>query len=142
MIQRLRALLRRGDRRLQPIEGRELIEEVLHLARADLITRRIEATVAVAADLPRFLGDKIQLQQVLLNLILNGAEAMTGTDLARRRLIVTANIVAAADVHLSVRDFGSGIEPSLIDRLFDPFVTTKADGLGLGLSISRTIIAG
>lgn len=141
MIQRLRGLLKRGERRFQPIEGRELIEEVLHLARADLITRRIEATVTVAPDLPRFLGDKIQLQQVLLNLILNAGEAMTGTDIARRRLVVTANVEAAGDVHMSVRDFGSGIESSLMDRLFDPFVTTKADGLGLGLSISRTIIA-
>jgi C4-dicarboxylate-specific signal transduction histidine kinase len=141
MIQRLRALLKRGDRRLQPLDGRELVEEVLHLARTELITRRIEATVVVAPDLPRFLGDRVQLQQVLLNLILNAGEAMTATDVARRRLVVTADVEAAGDVHLSVRDFGSGIESSLMDRLFDPFVTTKADGLGLGLSISRTIIA-
>jgi len=141
MIQRLRALLKRGERRLQPIDARELVEEVLHLARTELITRRIEATVVVAPDLPRFLGDKVQLQQVLLNLILNAGEAMTNTEIARRRLIVTANAEAAGDVHVSVRDFGSGIDSNLIDRLFDPFVTTKADGLGLGLSISRTIIA-
>ena len=95
----------------------------------------------MAPDLPRFLGDKVQLQQVLLNLILNAGEAMARTDIARRRLTVTANPETGADVHLSVRDFGTGIESSLIDRLFDPFVTTKADGLGLGLSISRTIIA-
>ncbi len=141
MIQRLRALLKRGDRRVVPIDGRELVEEVLHLARTELITRGIEATVAVAPDVPRFRGDKVQLQQVLLNLILNAGEAMTATDIARRRLIVTASVESTGDVHLSVRDFGSGIGPNLIDRLFEPFVTTKADGLGLGLSISRTIIA-
>ncbi|HVQ15993.1 MAG TPA: ATP-binding protein, partial [Vicinamibacterales bacterium] len=120
---------------------RELVEEVLQLARTELITRHIAATVVVEPGLPRFPGDKVQLQQVLLNLILNAGEAMGATEIAERRLIVTAKAEAKGDVHVSVRDSGSGIPSNLIDRLFEPFVTTKADGLGLGLSISRTIVA-
>jgi C4-dicarboxylate-specific signal transduction histidine kinase len=79
------------------------------------------------------------LQQVLLNLILNGCEAMASTRGASRQLVVTASTEARL-VQLSVRDFGTGIPPELMGRLFEPFVTTKSDGLGLGLSISRTIV--
>jgi len=141
VVQRLRALLKRGDRRLQLIEPRELVNEVLDLARTDLITRHVEATAVVSPELPPLWGDKVQLQQVLLNLILNGCEAMSTTAASARRLVLTAEPGGMGSIHLAVRDCGVGIPPALIDRLFEPFVTTKADGLGLGLSISRTIVA-
>ncbi len=140
VIRRLRALLRRGETRLQPLNTAELIAEVLELAHAELITRRVTATSLIAPNLPPVLGDRVQLQQVLLNLILNACESMRVTPLRERQLWVVANVVGSS-TQISIRDFGTGIPPALIGRLFEPFFTTKAEGLGLGLSISRTIVA-
>ncbi|HEY1307331.1 MAG TPA: ATP-binding protein [Vicinamibacterales bacterium] len=141
MIQRLRGLLKRGDRRLQHIAIRDLIDEVLELARTELITRRVEVVTDINPALPPLWGDKVQLQQVMLNLILNACEAMGASAESGRRLVLTADFDAPGRVHLAIRDNGTGIAPELIDRLFEPFVTSKPDGLGLGLSISRTIVA-
>lgn len=141
VIQRLRALLKRGDRRLQMVDTRELVGETLVLANTELITRHVDATSKVEPSLPPLWGDKVQLQQVLLNFILNGCEAMSGKPASDRHLVVIAGANGTGDVHFAIRDSGTGIPPELIDRLFEPFVTTKPDGLGLGLSISRTIVA-
>ena len=141
VIHRLRALLRRGDRQLQAIDGRELVGEVLELARSELMTRQVNATAVVEPALLSFYGDRVQMQQVLLNLILNGCEAMSTTAVSDRRLVLTAGTDAAGSVCFAVRDHGTGIPPELSESLFEPFVTTKPDGLGLGLSISQTIVA-
>ena len=141
VIHRLRALLKRGDVRLQPVDAGELITDVLGLAGAELITRRVIAIPMVDPDLPPLLGDRVQLQQVLLNLILNACEAMGETAVADRRIFLAATGEVPGHVHLSIRDCGPGIPPALIDRLFEPFMTTKPEGLGLGLSIVRTIVA-
>jgi two-component system sensor kinase FixL len=141
VIRRLRALLNRGETRLQPLDTAELVEEVLDLAHAELITRRVTATGVVAPNLPPVLGDRVQLQQVLLNLVLNACEAMSSCIPPDRRLSLTVAPDAGGNIRFSVRDCGSGIPSHLIDRLFEPFVTTKPEGLGLGLSISRTIVA-
>jgi two-component system sensor kinase FixL len=105
-----------------------------------LITRGVSASAIVASELPPVLADRVQLQQVLLNVILNACEAMELVQARGRRL----SLLVAADgsqVRFSVRDSGTGIPAPLIDHLFEPFVTTKREGLGLGLSISRTIVA-
>ena len=141
VIRRLRAMLNRAETRLEPLDTAELVEEVLDLAHAELITRRVTATAVVAPNLPHVLGDRVQLQQVLLNLVLNACEAMTSCIPPDRRLSLTATGDAEGNLRFSVRDCGTGIPPNLIDRLFEPFVTTKPEGLGLGLSISRTIVA-
>lgn len=141
VIHRLSALLRRGETHLQPMSAGDLLKEVLELAHAELIARRVTVRTAIAPDLPLIHGDRVQLQQVLLNLILNACEAMSATPPAERVLVVKAEPHAARFVDVSVRDHGTGIPPTLIERLFEPFVTTKAEGLGLGLSISRTIVA-
>jgi len=140
VIERLRALMKRGDRRLQPVDAAELVRDVLELARTELITRHVHATAKVAGPLPPLWGDRIQLQQVLLNLIVNGCDAMSTGAKTERRLTVSAGVEGPGHVHLAVCDSGTGIPPALIDRLFEPFVTTKSDGLGLGLSICRTIV--
>ena len=139
VIRRLRALLRRGETHLQPLDATDLINEVLELAHAELITRRVTATSVIAPNLPPLLGDRVQLQQVLLNLILNACEAMRST--RDRRLTVAVKLAVKGQIQIAIRDCGTGIAPELIDRLFEPFVTTKPEGLGLGLSISRTIVA-
>ena len=141
VIRRLRALLKRGEARLQPLDTAELIDDVMELAHAELITRRVTATATVVPNVPPLLGDRVQLQQVLLNLILNACEAMDGTPVGERRLSLTVNMDASNNPQISVRDWGTGIPPALMSRLFEAFVTTKSEGLGLGLSISRTIIA-
>lgn len=141
VIQRLSAMLRRGETHRQPMDMRELVNEVLELCHAELIARHVAVTAVVEPNPPRVLGDRVQLQQVLLNLILNACDAMSSTPAPDRRLFLSVATDARHSVHLSVRDCGTGIPPALIDRLFEPFVTTKSQGLGLGLSISRSIVA-
>jgi signal transduction histidine kinase len=141
VIDRLRALLRRGETRLQEVDPGELLREVLELARMELLSRRVIVTVSVEPDLPQVLVDRVQLQQVILNLVLNGCDAMGETSPSQRQLHLSGRRAGPGEVHLSVRDRGSGIPPTMLERMFDPFVTNKRQGLGLGLSISRTIVS-
>lgn len=139
VIDRMRALLRRGEVQSQSIEVKEIVDAVRAVARAELVARQIELSVELAPALPPVLGDRIQLQQVLLNLVLNACEAMKGT-IAARRLWITAERDSDGGIHIAVRDSGAGIPSALLPDLFKPFVTTKEHGLGLGLSISQTIV--
>jgi two-component system sensor kinase FixL len=142
VIERLRTLLKRRENRFQEVDIAAVVSEVLALARSELIARHIDATAVVDQDLPPVWGDKVQLQQVLLNLILNACEAMsTSTDVAQRKLVLSAEMEGPWNIHLIVRDRGTGIPPELLESLFQPFVTTRTNGLGLGLSISETIVA-
>ncbi|HTO64762.1 MAG TPA: ATP-binding protein, partial [Bradyrhizobium sp.] len=138
IIQRLRALLKRGEVSLQSLPLNELIEEVLRLVNADLIGRGVSVIRNFAPDLPQVTGDRIQLQQLTLNLILNAADAMAGNAPGARRLYIST---ARHDstVRTSVRDEGAGLPPD-VEHLFQPFYTTKAHGLGMGLAICRSII--
>jgi signal transduction histidine kinase/integral membrane sensor domain MASE1 len=142
VIERLRSMLKRREVRFQEVCLGSLINEVLALARSELIARHVEATAVVEESLPQVWGDRVQLQQVLLNLILNACEAMsTSSDVTDRKLMVRAEAEGLWNVHIVVRDSGTGIPDSLLESLFQPFVTTRSNGLGLGLSISETIIA-
>jgi two-component system, LuxR family, sensor kinase FixL len=141
VIRRLRALLKRGDMRLQSLDARELVSDVLELAHAELIARRVTANAVLAPMPTPVLGDRVQLQQVLLNLVFNACEAMSSAAVRDRRLDLSVTTEGSDNVRFSVRDWGTGIPSRLIDRLFEPFVTTKPEGLGLGLSISRSIVA-
>jgi signal transduction histidine kinase len=94
----------------------------------------------LAADVPLILGDRIQVQQVLLNLLMNAIEAMSGVGAGPRTLRVSSELVAATEVVIAVRDSGPGFDPQSLDQLFEAFYTTKSHGLGLGLAISRRII--
>jgi len=141
VIDRLRALFQRGETQRQPISIGDLVRESLELAHAELVTRRVVVTTDVEPGLPPVPVDRVQLQQVLLNLILNACDAMSATPFEERRLQVSVRRVMPDEVQISVRDRGTGIPPELLDRLFQPFVTSKPQGLGLGLSISRTIVA-
>ncbi len=139
IIQRLRSMLKRGESSVHPLPLNEVITEVLHLTRAELISHGVTVTCELASDLPEIPADRIQLQQVLLNLILNGADAMATCEPGTRQLrITTARHGGMARV--SVGDEGTGLATN-VERLFDPFYTTKTQGLGMGLAICRSIIS-
>jgi PAS domain S-box-containing protein len=141
VIRRLRALLRRGEMQLEPLDINEVVTEVLDLARSDLVARRISVATRLAPVLPAVRADRVQLQQVLLNLIVNASEAMSGNAFEARKLTIASVTDTAGGVEISVADHGPGIPSDRLDKLFEPFFTTKDNGLGLGLSISRSIVA-
>jgi signal transduction histidine kinase len=139
VISRLRALFKRGETLMERLDANEVVREVMSLARGDLATRSIEAALQLAPGLPPVQADRIQLQQVMLNLIMNAAEAMAGARSENRRLTVRTFAVEG-QVHVSFTDHGPGFAPEMHEKLFEPYYTTKRQGLGLGLSISRSII--
>jgi PAS domain S-box-containing protein len=138
VIKRLRALLKPGQTHLQPLSASEVVEDVLRIARSDLIERGIKVHAELDGSVPPVVGDRVQLQQVLLNLILNAGEAMAANPPSNRHLTIGA---AHCDgtVRISVSDTGCGLPPDA-ERIFEPFYTTKKEGLGLGLPICRSII--
>jgi signal transduction histidine kinase len=107
---------------------------------SDLVTRQATVTANLQPDLPVVSGDHIQLQQVLLNLIVNGCDAMQAAGLDERRIVVSTSRDGTGLVCISVTDSGPGIPPEMLERIFDPFYSTKSNGLGMGLSICRAII--
>ncbi len=139
VIARLRSLLKKGERRLQRLDINEIVADVLVLVRSDLIERRVLVETKLAPGLPLVLGDRVQAQQVLLNLLLNACDAMSDNPPRDRQLtIVTAP--GDSGVLLSVVDQGVGIPEAIMDRIFEPFFTSKEHGMGLGLAICRSIM--
>jgi len=140
IIRRLRDLLRKGDGERLSLDVNEIIRAVGPFSRADALEHNVVLVMDLAARLPRVLGDRIQLQQVILNLIRNGSEAMRGESLGRRELVVATTLATAEFVEVTVRDGGPRLSDEEFARMFQPFYTTKADGLGIGLSLGRSII--
>ena len=139
VINRLRRLLRKGESKAEPINLNQLVESTLNLLRGELVRRRINVVVALAADMPASVGDWVELQQVLLNLIMNAADAMSAKPPLQRELIVTTR-ATGEQIEAVIIDHGYGITPEIEKQLFQPFFTTKELGLGLGLSICSTIV--
>src|SRR5258705_1686801 len=140
VIKRIRDLLHKTPVDKARLNVNETIQEVIALVSSDVLRSRIELTAKLEADLPPVLGDRIQLQQVILNLILNAKDAMSAAQSNQRELQITSGKNNGGAVVVAVRDTGQGLEPKDTERIFNPFFTTKAGGMGLGLSISRTII--
>src|SRR5262245_29654330 len=140
IIGRIRALAQKAPPHKDWLDLNTMIQDVIALARSAVHRHGVAVETQLAAEVPRILGDRIQLQQVLLNLVMNAIEAMSSVGTGPRVLRVSAEPVAATDVLIAVHDSGSGIAPQSLDRLFDAFYTTKPHGLGLGLAISRRII--
>ena len=141
VIQHLRALLKKGEPQFRPIAIDEIVTRALGIAGSELGSRGVTFEGRLAGGLPTMTGDQVQLQQVFLNLILNACEAMDGAGSVRRALVIETGLDDDGTIHVRVADSGPGIAPELLDGLFAPFYTTKKDGLGLGLSISRSIVA-
>lgn len=140
VIRRLRGLLKKGEFQFAPLDLNGVIGEVVTLAGADAILRNIAIALELASDLPLVRGDRIQLQQVLLNLILNGLEAMGASVPGDRRLVIRTTRGEGGTVRVEVQDAGVGIKEERLDRIFEPFYTTKPSGMGMGLSITRSIV--
>ena len=137
IIRRLRAFVARGTVTRQPESLPKLVEEATALALAGSRHRGVEVRLAVPGDIPLVMADRVQIQQVLLNLIRNAMEAME--DQTTRRLTIGAD-AREGMVEIAVSDTGAGLPPDVAARLFQPFVTTKEDGMGIGLSVCRTIV--
>jgi PAS domain S-box-containing protein len=139
VIDRLRALLRKGDAVLHPVDVSEVARETIDLAYGELMSRRVTVKSRLSPSMPFVLGDRVQLQQVILNLVLNACDAMNGIQPTQRQLAIstTAN---DGFVEFVVSDCGPGIPDGQLERVFEPFVTFRENGLGLGLAISRSII--
>ena len=140
VITRLRALFDRKETATESVDLNEATREVVALSLSGLQRSGVMVRTELADDLPPVTGDRIQLQQVVLNLIRNASEAMSTVDDRPRHLVITTDRDARDQVRLSVKDVGVGFEPEAADRLFEAFYTTKNDGMGIGLSVSRSII--
>jgi two-component system, LuxR family, sensor kinase FixL len=139
VIRRMRRMLKKGETVMEPLPVNTLAEEVLDMIRSDLVARNVSAVTDFAPALPPVQGDRIQLQQVILNLLVNAGEAMTDTPAARRILrVVTA--AEAGRVVLTVQDHGHGLAGGVEEKVFEPFYTTKSGGLGMGLALCRSIV--
>jgi C4-dicarboxylate-specific signal transduction histidine kinase len=133
-------MLKKGEVQRTPLDVNGLILESLRLMRGELAGRGVAVTTELAPDLPPVSGDRVQLQQVLLNLVINASDAMAALEPADRRLLVRAERDGDGGVRISVSDRGCGMPAEQLEAVFEPFVTTKAEGLGLGLAVCRTIV--
>jgi len=140
IVGRIRALVRKAPPRTDQLDINEVMLEVIALTRSELRSSGTSLQTQLADGLPRIAGDRIQLQQVMLNLILNGVEAISGSSETERELLISTEQDGPGGVLISVQDSGPGLKPESLDRLFDAFYTTKPDGMGMGLSICRSII--
>ncbi len=143
IIARIRLLIKPSMLEKTSLQLKQVVTDVLAVAQGELRTRRITVQTDLAADLPQVSGDRVQLQQVLLNLVMNGSDAMQTAPVERRLLTITCTrceLDGRPAVLLTVRDLGHGFKPEDADRMFEAFYTTKPDGMGMGLRISRSIV--
>jgi C4-dicarboxylate-specific signal transduction histidine kinase len=142
VVSRIRALVKGVPRRNERVEINAAIREVVELTRSEAMKKGVVVQMDLGADLPLVPGDRVELQQVILNLILNAIEAMCATSEGSRELLITKGKNETGDVLVAVRDSGPGLGPATLENLFKAFHTTKPNGLGLGLSICRSIVEG
>jgi len=140
VIERQRAFLRKEDAQPGHLDLNEVVTEVLALVHSDLLQRRVKVDARLATALPAVFADRVQLQQVLLNLLVNACDAMAADSHSEKRVTIQTTETATGGVELSVADQGTGIPPDEMERVFAPFVTSKPNGLGLGLAICRSIV--
>jgi len=142
VVDSVRGMFGRDSTERVPVDVCQLVMEVLALARSELATHQIVLQNSVREDLPRVMGARVQLQQVILNLVINAIEAMHSISGRERCLSISSTLDNESNLTITIADTGMGMEPTHRDRIFDPFFTTKLHGMGLGLSICRTIIEG
>ncbi len=140
IIARIRALFKKAESAREPLDLNEAIREVIVLARSEMNKQRVMLRLELSSEIPNILGDRVQLQQVMLNLILNAIDAMATVEGRARDLVIRTQNSEGGKVLVTVRDSGMGLHPESVEEVFTAFHTTKPGGLGMGLSISRSII--
>jgi PAS domain S-box-containing protein len=140
ILHQLRALLKKGRVRLKPLKLNKLIHDVSDLLHDEAVLKKVKVSLHLDPHLPRVLGERIQLQQVILNLMVNAFESMRRKHHGKRELTIETCVSGEDQVAILVRDTGTGIPPDQINRIFEPFFTTKSEGLGMGLTICRTMV--
>jgi C4-dicarboxylate-specific signal transduction histidine kinase len=140
VIRSLRALVKKAGPEVAAFDLNAAIEEVLALARSELMRRQVSIRTTLLPEQQLVLGDRVQLQQVLLNLILNANDAMSSITDRMRMLEIRGQITASGEALVLVEDNGTGLDPKTAERIFEPFFTTKPTGMGMGLAICRSII--
>ncbi|HKD26841.1 MAG TPA: ATP-binding protein, partial [Xanthobacteraceae bacterium] len=140
VIGRIRALVKKNGTEQASLDINEAVQEVVGLIQSEIQKNGVVLRMELAADLPRVLGDRVQLQQVILNLMMNGIEAMSGVTDRSRDLLIRSRQHESDKVLVAVQDSGVGLQSESLDRLFKAFFTTKPKGMGMGLAISRSII--
>jgi signal transduction histidine kinase len=140
VIRRVRALANKTEIEKVPLDVKDVVSEVITLVQRELISHQVSLRTELASPLPMILGDRVQLQQVIINLLMNGIEAMQSVTDRPRELVIRSRQDGTQQVLVSVTDCGVGISAENADRLFNAFFTTKSSGMGMGLSICRSII--
>jgi len=140
VIQGVRALAKKTSIEKVPLDVNDVLKQVIALVQRELISHHVLLRIELAFDLPMILGDRVQLQQLIINLVINGIEAMQSVTDRPRELVIRSGQDEAGRVLVSVTDCGVGISAEHADRLFNAFFTTKSGGMGMGLSICRSII--
>jgi signal transduction histidine kinase len=137
---RIRDLIRKAPPRKDGLKINEVILEVVALTRGEVVKNGVSVQMRLAEGLPLIQGDRVQLQQVILNLIINAVEALSGVGEGSRELLITTGKAEPEGVLVAVQDSGPGLTPASLEHLFEAFYTTKPGGLGMGLSVCRSII--
>ena len=140
IVDRIGSCIKKAPPRTEVVDVNAAILEVTDLTRGEAVKTGVTVSTQLAGELPRIQGDRVQLQQVMMNLIVNAIQSMSGVEDGNRELHISSVSIGPEGVRVAVRDTGHGLRPEGLPRLFEPFYTTKPDGMGMGLSISRSII--
>jgi signal transduction histidine kinase len=140
VIARIRGLFSRNGNTRESLDLNEAIQEIVLLKLNEIRNGNIALRMELSNKMRRAVGDRVQLQQVITSLITNAIQAMNGVENRQRELLLRTEMVGEAEVQVTVQDTGIGVEPSKVDQIFEAFYTTKSDGMGMGLWISRSIV--
>jgi signal transduction histidine kinase len=140
VVRGIRGMIKKGQVAHRSMDLNEVVIAAVHMVSPDALLRSCQLETSLDSNLPVIEGDQVQLQQVLLNLVINAFDAMRDIPVSKRKVVIATQSNGDGTVRMSVRDYGAGVSEEMQDRLFDPFFSTKTEGLGMGLAIVRSIV--